>query len=89
MFAVDVNADSGGEKPGHKRDKEDMYVNMHSNRLCVVGIAPTHPLLHLTEGVTVTKVDWGRLAHMKISGKRGQPNSKSYPRDLTLHQAPR
>ena len=26
MFAVDVNADPGGDKVGHKHDKEDMRV---------------------------------------------------------------
>ena len=49
LFSCTTNGEEG----------QDMYVNMHSNRLCVVGVAPSHALLQVP-GRTVVKVDFSR-----------------------------
>ncbi|OQR98600.1 hypothetical protein ACHHYP_08347 [Achlya hypogyna] len=52
-----------------EKQDEDQYVNMHSNRLCVLGIAPGHAIFK--ENLTVTKVEFERsVLDNKVSGKK-------------------
>ncbi|KAI0231520.1 Protein Abitram [Lamellibrachia satsuma] len=51
---------------------EDQCVLMHSNRICVITLAPSHPILD--EGKSVTQVNFKVNAHMdrlnnKVTGK--------------------
>ena len=67
LFGVDL--------PGGN-EKHDVYVNMHSNKVCVVGLAPSHFLLK--NKATIKRVSFdvevnGRrrdLSKMVISGKK-------------------
>ncbi|KDO28274.1 hypothetical protein SPRG_06325 [Saprolegnia parasitica CBS 223.65] len=48
---------------------EDQFVNMHSNRLCVLGIAPGHAIFK--DNLTVTKVEFEQsVLDNKVSGKK-------------------
>ncbi|KAL6070035.1 Actin-binding transcription modulator [Balamuthia mandrillaris] len=60
-YAVDVNG----------KERHDQYIYKHSNHMCVVGVAPTHPCLQ--EGRTVVAVNFkpGKQDHasVKVVGK--------------------
>ncbi|ETV80815.1 hypothetical protein, variant [Aphanomyces astaci] len=59
MYAADIMGEPS----------EDQYVNMHSNRLCVVGIAPGHCIF--TRGLTVKAVDFEpSMVESKVTGKK-------------------
>ncbi|OQS04167.1 hypothetical protein THRCLA_20951 [Thraustotheca clavata] len=48
---------------------EDQFVNMHSNRLCVLGIAPGHAIFK--DKLTVTSVEFEQsVLDNKVSGKK-------------------
>lgn len=56
----------------NKKEGEDQCILMHSNRICVITLAPSHPIL--MEGKSVMNVNFKVNAHMdrldnKVTGK--------------------
>jgi len=52
------------------RPQEDQYVNQHTNGLCLIGIAPTHPIV--TKGIKISSINFNvdkDLLNNKVSGK--------------------
>ncbi|KAF2069630.1 hypothetical protein CYY_009047 [Polysphondylium violaceum] len=50
-----------------KEDLEDQYVNQHSNGLCIIGIAPSHPVLTKE----IVKIDFREnLLNNEVQGTR-------------------
>lgn len=53
-------------------DGNDQFANMHSNRLCVIGVAPHHPLVR--DQLRVAKVDFNingkNLMDNRVKGKK-------------------
>jgi hypothetical protein len=47
---------------------EDQYVSVHTNGVCVVGLAPTHPLVDVARGLIIASID--QRAVKAISGKK-------------------
>ena len=47
---------------------DDQYVSIHTNGVCVVGLAPTHPLVDRTRGLIISSID--QRAVKAISGKK-------------------
>ncbi|ETV97917.1 hypothetical protein, variant [Aphanomyces invadans] len=59
MYAADIMGEPS----------EDQFINMHSNRLCVIGIAPGHAIF--TRGLTVIAIDFEpTIVESKVSGKK-------------------
>ncbi|KAG9415892.1 Mitochondrial inner membrane protease ATP23 [Aphanomyces cochlioides] len=59
LYAADIM-----DKPN-----EDQFVNMHSNRLCVIGIAPGHCIF--THSLTVTSITYeSSVQDSKVTGKK-------------------
>jgi hypothetical protein len=72
LFACDVMG-----KP-----HEDQYVHMHSNRLCVVGVAPTHPLMR--EEIRAI-VFTSHVLDSRVSGKKKRGGEFMLPQTILCH----
>ncbi|KAJ7542734.1 hypothetical protein O6H91_09G009100 [Diphasiastrum complanatum] len=54
------------------KDRHDQYVYRHANGLCIIGLAPTHVVLHPTPSVIGVDFNVGKQSRveMKACGKR-------------------
>ena len=82
LFAVDA----GGERG------QDMYIHLHSNRVIVLGVAPSHPLLRSDS--PIVRIAWGSgtiskgmhvresLDNLKVTGKGKNGSILMEPRSV-------
>lgn len=61
---------------------EDQYVHMHSNRLCVVGVAASHPMMQ----DEIVRVEFtSSVLESKVTGKKKKGGQFLVPTTILAH----
>lgn len=71
----DLRLVSGDERNSFFGEVGDQCLMFHSNRICIVALAPTHPVIKLDK--TITKIEHTFEGYVKIDRLSSQPKGKS------------